>query len=92
MRRIRSPRLNQTAARLHIERRDTAQSHQEFLTRLAQASDIESPGVRTGAPQLQAMQEEANDDSQHPHDLNAQITKMNDSQTRTSPHMAGVCY
>jgi transposase len=63
-------------------RRDTGESYQEFLTKLAQASGIETP-TRADLARLDRKRKKkgSNDDWTHPHDPNAKITKMKDGRT-----------
>jgi transposase len=74
--------LEANAALRSIVRRDTGESYQEFLTRLAQASGIETP-TREDLARLdrQRPKKGSNDDWQHPQDPDARITKMKDGRT-----------
>ena len=65
-----------------IVRRDTGETYQEFLTRLAQASGIETP-TRDDLARLDRKRTKKgrNTDWQHPHDPDARITKMKDGRT-----------
>src|SRR5262245_21553633 len=74
--------LEANAALRSIVRRDTGESYDEFLTRLAQASGIETP-TREDLARLdrQRKGKGSNDDWTHPHDPDAKITKMKDGRT-----------
>jgi transposase len=74
--------LEANAALRSIVRRDTGESYQQFLTRLAQASGIETP-TREDLAKLDKHRKNKgnNDDWQHPHDPDAKITKMKDGRT-----------
>jgi transposase len=74
--------LEANAALRSIVRRDTGESYQEFLTRLAQASGIETP-TREDLARLDRKRPKkgSNDDWQHPQDPDAKITKMKDGRT-----------
>ncbi|MCA1560762.1 MAG: transposase [Acidobacteria bacterium] len=74
--------LEANAALRSIVRRDTGESYEEFLTRLAQASGIETP-TREDLARLDRTRPKkgSNDDWQHPHDPDAKITKMKDGRT-----------
>lgn len=74
--------LEANAALRSIVRRDTGESYQEFLTRLAQESGIETP-TREDLAKLDRNRKNkgSNDDWQHPHDPDAKITKMKDGRT-----------
>src|SRR5260370_13184830 len=74
--------LEANAALRSIVRRDTGESYQEFLTRLAQASGIATP-TREDLARLdrQRPKKGSNDDWQHPQDPDAKITKMKDGRT-----------
>ena len=63
-------------------RRDTGDSYQDFLTKLAQASGIETP-TRADLARIdrQRKKKGSNDDWTHPHDPDAKITKMKDGRT-----------
>ena len=63
-------------------RRDTGESYQEFLTRLAKASGIETP-TRADLARLDRKRKKkgSNEDWKHPHDPDARITKMKDGRT-----------
>ena len=65
-----------------IVRRDTGESYQEFLTKLAQASGIETP-TRADLARLDRKRKKkgSNDDWTNPHDPDAKITKMKDGRT-----------
>jgi len=74
--------LEANAAMRSIVRRDTGESYQEFLTRLAQASGIETP-TREDLARLdkQRKNKASNDDWQSPSDPDARVTKMKDGRT-----------
>ena len=74
--------LEANAAMRSIVRRDTGESYQEFLTRLAQASGIETP-TREELAKLdkQRKNKASNDDWESPGDPDARITKMKDGRT-----------
>ena len=74
--------LEANAALRSIVRRDTGETYQEFLTRLAQASGIETP-TRADLARLDRKrpQKGRNTEWQHPHDPDARITKMKDGRT-----------
>jgi transposase len=75
--------LEANAALRSIVRRDTGESYQHFLTKLAQASGIETP-TRADLARIdrKRKQKGSNDDWTHPHDPDAKITKMKDGRTR----------
>ena len=60
------------AALRSIVRRDTGESYQDFLTKLAQASGIETP-TRTDLARIDRKRKKkgSNDDWTHPHDPDA---------------------
>ena len=74
--------LEANAALRSIVRRDTGQSYQDFLTKLAQASGIETP-TRADLMKLDRTRKNkgSNEDWTHPHDPDARITKMKDGRT-----------
>lgn len=74
--------LEANAALRSIVRRDTGETYDAFLTRLAQASGIETP-TRTDLTRLDRTRKKkgANRDWTHPHDPDARITKMKDGRT-----------
>ena len=74
--------LEANAALRSIVRRDTGESYEEFLTRLAKASGIETP-TREDLAKLDRNRKNkgSNDDWEHPHDPDAKITKMKDGRT-----------
>jgi transposase len=74
--------LEANAALRSIVRRDTGESYQDFLTRLAQASDIDTP-TRADLARIDRKRKKKgrNDDWAHPHDPDAKITKMKDGRT-----------
>ena len=63
-------------------RRDSGETYQEFLTRLAQASGIETP-TRADLARMDRKRPKKgrNTDWRHPHDPDARITKMKDGRT-----------
>jgi transposase len=74
--------LAANAALRSIVRRDTGETYDEFLTRLAQASGIETP-TRDDLARIDRKRKNkgSNDDWTHPHDPDAKITKMKDHRT-----------
>jgi transposase len=74
--------LEANAAMRSIVRRDTGESYQEFLKRLAQESGIETP-TREDLAKLDKTRKNkaSNDDWQNPHDPDAKVTKMKDGRT-----------
>jgi transposase len=75
--------LEANAALRSIVRRDSGgDTYQEFLTRLAQASGIETP-TRADLARLDRKRPKKgrNTDWRHPHDPDARITKMKDGRT-----------
>jgi transposase len=74
--------LEANAALRSIVRRDTGESYQEFLTKLAQASGIETP-TREDLAKLDRKRKHkgSNQDWTHPHDPDARIAKMKDGRT-----------
>ncbi len=74
--------LEANAALRSIVRRDTGESYEEFLTRLAKESGIETP-TREQLTKLDRKRPKkgSNDDWTHPHDPDARITKMKDGRT-----------
>ncbi len=74
--------LEANAALRSIVRRDTGESYQDFLTKLAQASGIETP-TRSDLGRIDRKRKKkgANKDWTHPHDPDARITKMKDGRT-----------
>jgi transposase len=74
--------LEANAAPRSIVRRDTGESYEDFLTKLAQASGIETPTrADLGRIDRTRKKEGPNDDWTHPHDPDAKITKMKDGRT-----------
>ena len=65
-----------------IVRRDTGESYQEFLTRLAKASGIETP-TRDDLARLDRTRKKktSNKDWTNPYDPDAKVTKMKDGRT-----------
>lgn len=74
--------LEANAALRSIVRRDTGESYQDFLIKLAQASGIETP-TRADLARLDRKRKKkgSNDDWTHPHDPDAKVTKMKDGRT-----------
>lgn len=75
--------LEANAALRSIVRRDTGESYEEFLTRLAKASGIQTP-TRADLVRLDKTRKGkgSNKDWENPHDPDARITKMKDGRTR----------
>jgi transposase len=74
--------LEANAAMRSIVRRDTAETYQEFLTRLAHASGIETP-TREDLARLDKKRKKktSNKDWTNPFDPDAKVTKMKDGRT-----------
>ena len=74
--------LEANAALRSIVRRDSGETYQEFLTRLAQASGIATP-TRADLARLDRKRPKKgrNAEWRHPHDPDARITKMKDGRT-----------
>ena len=74
--------LEANAALKSIVRRDTKETYDEFLTRLAQASGIATP-TRDDLRRLDRERKKkgSNQEWEHPHDPDARITKMKDGRT-----------
>jgi transposase len=74
--------LEANAALRSIVRRDSGEGYQDFLTKLAQASGIETP-TRADLARIDRKRKKkgSNDDWTHPHDPDAKITKMKDGRT-----------
>lgn len=74
--------LEANAAMRSIVRRDTGESYQEFLTRLAKASGIETP-TRDDLARLDRTRKKktSNKDWTNPYDPDAKVTKMKDGRT-----------
>ncbi len=74
--------LEANAAMRSIVRRETGESYTEFLTKLAQASGIETP-TREDLAKLDRNRDKkgSNEEWEHPDDPDAKITKMKDGQT-----------
>jgi len=74
--------LEANAALRSIVRRDSGETYQEFLIRLAQASGIETPPRADLARFDRKRPKKArNTEWRHPHDPDARITKMKDGRT-----------
>jgi transposase len=74
--------LEANAALRSIVRRDTDESYEEFLRKLAQASGIATP-TRAQLARLDRKRPKkgSNEEWKHPHDPDARITKMKDGRT-----------
>jgi transposase len=74
--------LEANAALRSIVRRDSGESYQEFLTKLAKESGIETP-TREDLARLDRKRKKkgSNRDWKHPHDGDARITKRKDGRT-----------
>ena len=74
--------LEANAALRSIVRRDTGESYKDFLTKLAQASGIETP-TRADLARIDRKRKKkgSNDDWTYPHDPDARITKLKDGRT-----------
>ena len=74
--------LEANAALRSIVRRDTGETDEAFLTRLAEASGIVTP-TRAELARVDRKRKKkgSNDDWRHPHDPDAKITKMKDGRT-----------
>jgi transposase len=74
--------LEANAAMRSIVRRDTEETYQEFLTRLAKASGIETP-TREDLARLDRRRQKktSNKEWTNPHDPDAKVTKMKDGRT-----------
>ena len=74
--------LEANAAMRSIVRRDTEETYQEFLTRLAKASGIETP-TREDLARLDRTRKKktSNKEWMNPHDPDAKVTKMKDGRT-----------
>jgi transposase len=74
--------LEANAAMRSIVRRDTGETYEAWLTRLAEASGITTP-TRAELARFDRKRKKkgSNDDWTHPHDPDAKITKMKDGRT-----------
>jgi len=74
--------LEANAAMRSIVRRDTGESYQAFLTRLAESSGIKTP-TREALARLDRKRKKktSNKDWTNPHDPDAKVTKMKDGRT-----------
>jgi transposase len=74
--------LEANAALRSIVRHDTGETYHDFLTKLAQASGIDTP-TRADLARIDRKRKKkgSNDDWTHPHDPDAKITKMKDGRT-----------
>lgn len=77
-----STTLEANAAMKSIVRRDSGETYDQFLTKLAQASGIQTP-TREDLARIDRDRKHkgSNDDWEHPHDPDARITKMKDGTT-----------
>lgn len=74
--------LEANAAMRSIVRRDTKETYQEFLTRLAKASGIETPTREDLAKIDKGRKNKAsNQEWEHPHDPDARVARMKDGST-----------
>jgi transposase len=80
--------LAANAAMRSIVRRDTGDTYQEYLTRLAQASGIETP-TREDLARVDKKRKKttSNKDWMHPGDPDAKVAKMKDGRTQARPSM-----
>jgi transposase len=81
--------LEANAARRSIVRRDTGENHQDFLTKLAQASGETPTRADLARMDRKRKNEGSNDDWTHPHDPDAKITKMKDGRTCAQSRACG---
>jgi len=83
--------LEANAALRSIVRRDSGETYHEFLTRLVQASGIETP-TRADLARLDRKRPKKgrNIEWRHPHDPDARITKMKDGRTHLA-HKSRAC-
>lgn len=74
--------LEANAALRRLQRRDTGEEYQEYLTTLAKASGITTP-TRADLAKLDKKRPKkvSNHDWEHPHDPDAKVTKMKDGRT-----------
>jgi transposase len=74
--------LEANAALRSIVRRDSGESYEKFLTKLAKASGIGTP-TRADLARIDRKRKKkgSNDDWTHPHDPDAKITRMKDGRT-----------
>jgi len=80
--------LEANAALKSIVRRDSGQSYDEFLTRLAIESGIETPTRQDLAKLDKSRKKKGNNkDWEHPHDPDARIAKMKDGRTHLAHKM-----
>ena len=77
--------LEANAALRSIVRRDTGETYEAFLTRLAEASGVVTP-TRAELARFDRKRKKkgSNDDWRHPHDPDAKITKMKDRRTHVA--------
>lgn len=75
--------LEANAAMRSIVRRDTGESYEQFLKRLAEASGIETPTRADLArfDRKRTGRKTSNKDWEHPHDPDARVTRMKDGRT-----------
>src|SRR5260370_32205430 len=85
--------LEANAAMRSIVRRDTGESYQEFLTRLAKVSGIKTP-TREALARLDRKRKKktSNKDWRHPWDPDAKVAKMNDGRTHLAHKAAHAVY
>lgn len=77
--------LEANAVMKSIVRRDTGEGYQEFLTRLAQESGIETPTREDLVKQdKQRKKKASNDDWENPRDPDGKLTKMKDGRTHVA--------
>jgi transposase len=72
--------LEGNAALRSIVRRDTGESYNEFLTKLARASGIETP-TRADLAKLDRKRKNKGWNWEHPHDPDARVAKIKDGRT-----------
>src|SRR5436305_14923943 len=73
--------LEANAALRSIVRRETGEQYNEFLTRLAKESGIQTPRREQRTKLDRKRKKGSNDEWQHPQDPDARITKMKDGRT-----------
>jgi transposase len=73
--------LEASAAMRSIVRRDTGESHMEYLRRLAQEAGIESSDEDLRRADRKRKKKASNDDWANPHDPDAGVTKIKDGST-----------
>ena len=86
---IDATRLKANAALRSIVRRDSGESYQTFLTKLAQTSGIATPTrADLARSDRKRKKKGSNDNWTHPHDPDAKISKMKDGQTHLWPQFS----